>query len=178
MSNKRPQTLLRPELHTAGCENFFYSPVQVNLHGDEDASAIINQASNDKYSLVVIDTLAMSIGEESENDGRDMGMFISNIMRPKAHFGYHIMILHHTGKDKAKLARARSKLYVASCIVGFAPDRTMGRQNRSRHHHNMGCWLYLFIVNSRANHPSAFWPTTHTHMMLDLYKNGQLILRY
>jgi hypothetical protein len=42
----------------------------------------------------------------------------------------------------------------------------------------MGCGLYLFSVNSRALHPSAFWPTTHTHMMLDLYENGQPILRY
>jgi hypothetical protein len=103
----------KPELHTAGCENFSLLPVQVNLHGHEDASAIINQASNDKYSLVVIDTLAMSIGEGSENDGRDMGMFISNIMRLKAHFGCHIMIIHHTGKDRAKGARGHSSLRAA-----------------------------------------------------------------
>ena len=54
----------------------------------------------------------------------------------------------------------------------------MGRQNRSRHHHNMGCRFYIFSVNSRALSSSAFWPTAHTHMMLDLYENGQPILRY
>ena len=67
---------------------------------------------------------------------------------------------------------------VASCIAGFAPDRTMGRQNGSRHHHNMGCRLYLFSADSHALHPSAFWPTAHTHMMLNLYENGQPILPY
>ena len=54
----------------------------------------------------------------------------------------------------------------------------MGRQNRSRHNHNMGCWRYLFSADSHALHPSAFWPTAHTHMMLDLYENGQPNLPY
>jgi len=63
--------------------------------------------------LVVVDTLAMSIGEGSENDGRDMGMFISNIMRLKAYFNCHILIVHHTGKDRSKGARGHSSLRAA-----------------------------------------------------------------
>ena len=55
------------------------------------------------------------VGEGSENDGRDMGMFISNIMRLKAHFGCHIMIIHHTGKDRAK--GARGHLLIGSLMV-------------------------------------------------------------
>ena len=58
-------------------------------------------------------SVAMSIGEGSENDGRDMGMFISNIMRLKAYFNCHILIVHHTGKDRSKGARGHSSLRAA-----------------------------------------------------------------
>ena len=105
--------LQKPDLHAAGSQNLNLLPLQVDLHGAEDASAIINQAEPSQYSLVVVDTLAMSIGEGSENDGRDMGMFISNIMRLKAYFNCHILIVHHTGKDRSKGARGHSSLRAA-----------------------------------------------------------------
>ena len=105
--------LQKPDLHAAGSQNLNLLPLQVDLHGGADASAIINQANRSQYSLVVVDTLAMSIGEGSENDGRDMGMFISNIMRLKTHFNCHIMIVHHTGKDRSKGARGHSSLRAA-----------------------------------------------------------------
>lgn len=103
----------KPDLHAAGGQKLKLLPLQVDLHGEADASAIINQANRSHYSLVVIDTLAMSIGEGSENDGRDMGMFISNIMRLKTYFNCHIMIVHHTGKDRSKGARGHSSLRAA-----------------------------------------------------------------
>jgi len=103
----------KPDLHKGGCKNLMLLPVQVDLHGAEDASAIINQTNKQNYKLLVIDTLAMSIGEGSENDGRDMGIFLTNIMRLKAHFNCHIMIIHHTGKDKSKGARGHSSLRAA-----------------------------------------------------------------
>ena len=105
--------LQKPDLHASGSQNLNLLPLQVDLHGAEDASAIINQAEPSQYSLVVVDTLAMSIGEGSENDGRDMGMFISNIMRLKAYFNCHILIVHHTGKDRSKGARGHSSLRAA-----------------------------------------------------------------
>ena len=103
----------KPDLHKGGCENLMILPVQVDLHGAEDASAITDQTNKQNYTLLVIDTLAMSIGEGSENDGRDMGIFLTNIMRLKAHFNCHIMIIHHTGKDKSKGARGHSSLRAA-----------------------------------------------------------------
>ena len=105
--------LQKPNLHASGSQNLNLLPLQVDLHGAEDASEIINQAEPTQYSLVVIDTLAMSLGEGSENDGRDMGMFISNIMRLKAYFNCHILIVHHTGKDRSKGARGHSSLRAA-----------------------------------------------------------------
>ena len=105
--------LQKPDLHAAGSQNLNLLPLQVDLHGADDASAIINQAEPSQYRLVVVDTLAMSIGEGSENDGRDMGVFISNIMRLKAYFNCHILIVHHTGKDRSKGARGHSSLRAA-----------------------------------------------------------------
>ena len=74
-------------------------------------------------------------------------------------------------------SREECTFSVAPRIAGFAPDRNMGRQNRSRHNHNMDCWLYLFSADSRALHPSDFWPTVHTHMMLDHHRNPRRLLR-
>ena len=100
----------KPDLHEAGCKNLNILSVQIDLHGAEDAEAIKDQTNNQDYDLLVIDTLAMSIGEGSENDGRDMGMFLTNINQLKAHFDCHVMIIHHTGKDKSKGARGHSSL--------------------------------------------------------------------
>ena len=103
----------KPDLHEAGCKNLNILSVQIDLHGAEDAEAIKDQTNNQDYDLLVIDTLAMSIGEGSENDGRDMGMFLTNINQLKAHFNCHVMIIHHTGKDKSKGARGHSSLRAA-----------------------------------------------------------------
>ena len=103
----------KPDLHEAGCKNLMLLPVQIDLHGAEDVEAITSQTNKQDYDLLVIDTLAMSIGEGSENDGRDMGMFLTNINQLKAHFNCHVMIIHHTGKDKSKGARGHSSLRAA-----------------------------------------------------------------
>ena len=100
-------------LDAAGKQNLSLLPLQIDLHGAADSSAIINQAEPSQYSLVVVDTLAMSMGDGSENEGRDMGMFLSNIMRLKAYFNCHILIVHHTGKDRSKGARGHSSLRAA-----------------------------------------------------------------
>ena len=103
----------KPDLREAGCKNLMLLPVQIDLHGAEDVEAITSQTNKQDYDLLVIDTLAMSIGEGSENDGRDMGMFLTNINQLKAHFNCHVMIIHHTGKDKSKGARGHSSLRAA-----------------------------------------------------------------
>ena len=101
------------DLDAAGRQNLSLLPLQIDLHGAADSSAIIDLAGPGQYSMVVVDTLAISIGGGSENDSRDMGMFISNIMRLKAYFNCHILIVHHTGKDRSKGARGHSSLRAA-----------------------------------------------------------------
>ena len=103
----------RPQLYHAGKDNLFLLPVQVDLHGQEDAKAIIDGAPLQFVNLLVIDTLAMSMGAGNENDAASMSQFISNINLLKSHFKCHVMIIHHTGKDSAKGARGHSSLRAA-----------------------------------------------------------------
>lgn len=103
----------RSQLYHAGKDHLFLLPVQIDLHGQEDAKAIIDGTPLQSVSLLVIDTLAMSIGAGNENDAASMSQFITNLTLLKSHFKCHVMIIHHTGKDSAKGARGHSSLRAA-----------------------------------------------------------------
>jgi len=103
----------KPELYEAGKDHLFLLPLQVDLHAAEDPKAIIDGSPIQDVDLLVIDTLAMSMGAGNENDAAAMGQFISNLNLLKAHFKCHVMIIHHTGKDNAKGARGHSSLRAA-----------------------------------------------------------------
>jgi hypothetical protein len=65
-------------------------------------------------ALVVIDTLARAMAGKNENDSQDMGAFVGNIDHVRTASGAHVMIVHHTGKDRAKGARGHSSLRAAT----------------------------------------------------------------
>jgi hypothetical protein len=64
--------------------------------------------------LVVIDTLSRAMAGGDENGSVDMGAFIKNVDAVRAVTQAHIMVVHHTGKDKAKGARGHSSLRAAT----------------------------------------------------------------
>ncbi|MDK4729360.1 AAA family ATPase [Rhizobium phaseoli] len=64
--------------------------------------------------LVVIDTLSRAMAGGDENGSVDMGAFIKNVDAVRAVTSAHIMVVHHTGKDKAKGARGHSSLRAAT----------------------------------------------------------------
>lgn len=66
------------------------------------------------YALIVLDTLARSMGSGDENASPDMGAFVRNVDRLRAMTGAHVLIVHHTGKDRAKGARGHSSLRAAT----------------------------------------------------------------
>ena len=101
------------ELHGLASHNVYLLPLQVDLHGPEDVPAIIREAGERRYALIVVDTLARSFGAGDENAGNDMGAFIANIAGLRAHFGCHVMIVHHEGKDASRGARGHSSLRAA-----------------------------------------------------------------
>ena len=94
-------------------DHFMLLPNPVDLHGDKDVAAISAALPDLDFSLIVVDTLAMSIGGGSENDSADMGKYIQNIFSLKACYNCHVMIIHHSGKDKSKGSRGHSSLRAA-----------------------------------------------------------------
>jgi hypothetical protein len=67
-----------------------------------------------KLALIVIDTLSRAMAGGNENGAEDMTVFISNIDALRDHTGAHMLIVHHTGKDKSKGARGHSSLKAAT----------------------------------------------------------------
>ena len=94
-------------------DHFLLLPTPVDLHGDKDVGAISAALPDLDFSLIVVDTLAMSMGGGSENDSADMGKYIQNIFELKARCNCHVMIIHHSGKDKSKGSRGHSSLRAA-----------------------------------------------------------------
>lgn len=85
-------------------------PVALDLHGEGDALAVCQAMPCDNPALIVVDTLARSMGEGDENSTKDMGRFVANIDYLRAVTGAHVLVIHHSGKDGDKGARGSSAL--------------------------------------------------------------------
>jgi len=96
-------------------------PCPVNLL-DENADLkplirLIKDASEEygqPVALVVIDTLARALAGGDENSSVDMGKFVRHIDRIRVETGAHVLVVHHSGKDRAKGARGHSSLRAAT----------------------------------------------------------------
>jgi hypothetical protein len=63
--------------------------------------------------LIVVDTLARSMGAGDENSASDMGSFIQNCDSIRQHTKAHVMVIHHSGKEEIRGARGHSSLKAA-----------------------------------------------------------------
>ncbi|WP_323769340.1 helicase RepA family protein [Antarctobacter sp.] len=100
----------RPEV--AGAP-FTLLPVGLDLHGEGDATAVCTIMPDADPALVVIDTLARSMGGGDENAAKDAAMFVRNCDLIREATGAHVMVVHHTGKDEDRGARGSSALRAA-----------------------------------------------------------------
>jgi len=64
--------------------------------------------------LVVVDTLFRALAGGSDNDATDMGAFVANVDRMREATGAAVLVVHHSGKDKARGARGHSSLRAAT----------------------------------------------------------------
>jgi hypothetical protein len=87
---------------------FILLPVGVDLHGDIDAKALAAILTDYSPALVVVDTLARSMGEGDENTAKDTAQLVKNCDLIREATGAHVMLIHHTGKDEDKGARGSS----------------------------------------------------------------------
>lgn len=91
--------------------------------GDADVLSEIFTGFNERPSLVIVDTLARSMGGGDENAAQDMNIVIRNIDRIREQTGAHVMVIHHTGKDKDRGMRGSYALYGAvDTVVEISRD--------------------------------------------------------
>jgi hypothetical protein len=74
----------------------------------------VAESYRDQIVMVVLDTLARVMGPGDENAARDMGMLVQAIDRIRVATGAHVMVVHHSGKNKANGARGSSALRAAT----------------------------------------------------------------
>lgn len=90
---------------------FFHSEHELNLRDPEMVAALVTliktEFSDQLPRLVIVDTLSTNFGGGDENSG-DMTDFINQMNGLARDTGAHVMIVHHTGKDKDRGARGNS----------------------------------------------------------------------
>ena len=95
---------------------FYLIPCPVNLMSSaEDARALVAileevSAKHGGIALVVVDTLARTMGGADENSAQDMGVFVRNVDQMRANCRAHFLVVHHSGKDASKGGRGSSAL--------------------------------------------------------------------
>lgn len=83
------------------------------LHGDEEELAAAIKAAGGA-SLVVIDTLARVMAGGDENSGAEMSDVLAACKRIHEETSATVLLVHHSGKDRAKGARGWSGLRAAA----------------------------------------------------------------
>jgi hypothetical protein len=90
------------------------------LHGKVHAQALVKlclQAAEEAgctMELIVIDTLSRAMSGGDENSSTDMGAMVQSFDAIREATGAHLMVIHHSGKDRAKGARGHSLLRAAT----------------------------------------------------------------
>lgn len=78
---------------------------------DIEALAALAQALEAQSgALIVIDTLTLCMGRGDENNNGDAGRVVSSAIELAKLTGGHVMLVHHTGKDRASGPRGASNL--------------------------------------------------------------------
>jgi hypothetical protein len=86
------------------------------LRADADLGPLLAsiKASGIRFGLIVVDTLSRAMGGGDENASTDMGTMVRHLDAVRAQTSAHLMVIHHSGKDRAKGARGHSLLRAAT----------------------------------------------------------------
>jgi hypothetical protein len=84
-----------------------------SLMENDDAVALSGVLATIKPQMIVVDTLAAASGGANENSGEDMNLVLANCRKMHEATGALILLIHHSGKDKARGARGWSGLRAA-----------------------------------------------------------------
>lgn len=99
---------------------FWVLPVPVTLIGREssDADPLAELVADlarvhGRYALIVVDTMARVMGGADENAGPDIADLLRNLDLLRSRTGAHVLLVHHSGKDRSRGARGHSSLRAA-----------------------------------------------------------------
>ena len=111
---------------------FYLVPCSVDLrHPNADTKPLaelirkVQTKENQTVKLIVIDTLSRALAGGNENDSAELGALVRNFDYIRASCNSHLMVVHHSGKDKAKGARGHSLLRAATDTELEVADRTI-----------------------------------------------------
>lgn len=123
---------LRKKHGTAADAGFHVLVHPINLlRADADLGPLIEALratearAGRKIGLVVVDTLSRAMSGGDENASTDMGAMVKHLDALRAAVRTHLMVVHHTGKDKARGARGHSLLRAATDTEIEIADRTI-----------------------------------------------------
>lgn len=102
--------------HGLQVEDFHVLNGSVELANEDTTDELCAIVAEERYDLVVIDTLARNSNGLEENSATDMGTFFERIDRIKnAHDGTCVLVVHHAGKGESTESRG-------STVIEDAPD--------------------------------------------------------
>lgn len=106
-------------------ERFYFLLHPINLlRADADLKPLLaTVATMDRFGLIVVDTLSRAMAGGDENASTDMGAMVKHLDALRHASGAHLMVVHHSGKDRAKGARGHSLLRAATDTEIEVADR-------------------------------------------------------
>ena len=107
--------------------DLYLLPTAVNFREEEDIARLVATIEDigQRFSLVIVDTVARAIAGAEENSSTDMGLFVAACDEIKALTGGALLAVHHAGKDSSRGARGSTALLGAvdtSLMVGKSED--------------------------------------------------------
>ncbi|RWA81480.1 MAG: hypothetical protein EOQ31_31540 [Mesorhizobium sp.] len=116
-ARKRAAALASRYSVEAATAAFHYLMHPINLlRADADLGRLIEsvRATGMRFGLIVVDTLSRAMAGGDENAPGDMGAMVKHLDALRAATSAHVMVVHHSGKDRAKGARGHSLLRAAT----------------------------------------------------------------
>lgn len=122
---KRAHALV--DSHGVMPKDFSFVTEGIDLLDHNSRARFVDLVGQMKPSLVVLDTLARTIGGGDENSASDMGKYIAAVDAIRDASGGSVLIVHHSNKSDARNERGSSALRgAADVMINCVKDRHSG----------------------------------------------------
>ena len=119
----------KPELNENAGIRFSYLAGRIDLSSEFDPQVIKTMLGDEGPKLIVIDTLARSMGNGDENSTKDMNAMVEAVDEFRGDVTEaHVLVVHHSGKNEQLGARGSSVLRAAADTEILVKDVSDGPQ--------------------------------------------------